>query len=122
MGALIVADRPPHPLSDEHRLEEFRCTSPELTRWLIERALKNQHEGASRCFVVCDERRRVFGYYALAAGSVSAEDAPGRVRRNMPDPIPVAVLGRQFKLMAHRDRVSRTDLRAHPAEHTPTHE
>jgi predicted N-acetyltransferase YhbS len=34
------------------------------------------------------------GYYALAAGSVSHAGAPGRVRRNMPDPIPVIVLAR----------------------------
>ena len=34
------------------------------------------------------------GYYALAAGSVAVTHAPGRFRRNMPDPIPVVVLGR----------------------------
>jgi 3-oxoacyl-[acyl-carrier protein] reductase len=36
----------------------------------------------------------VVGYYALAAGAVASSGAPGRVRRNMPDPIPMAVLGR----------------------------
>lgn len=34
------------------------------------------------------------GYYALAAGAVAHGDATGSVRRNMPDPIPVLVLGR----------------------------
>ena len=34
------------------------------------------------------------GYYALAAGSVDRATAPGRLRRNMADPIPVVVLGR----------------------------
>jgi len=34
------------------------------------------------------------GYYCLAAGAVMHEQAPGHIRRNMPDPIPVAVLGR----------------------------
>ena len=81
-------------LSDEHRLDDFRCTSPELAKWLIDRARKNHREGASRCFVVCDEQQNVIGYYALAAGAVSHELVPGSVRRNMPDPIPVAVLGR----------------------------
>ena len=33
-------------------------------------------------------------YYALATGSIAAEAAPGRLRRNMPDPLPVIVLGR----------------------------
>ena len=37
---------------------------------------------------------RVAGYYSLAAGSVGRETAPGRVRRNVPDPVPVVVLGR----------------------------
>ena len=38
--------------------------------------------------------RRVAGYYTLAAGAVAHADAPGRIRRNMPDPVPVMVLGR----------------------------
>lgn len=92
----------PQPLGAEHRLDDFRCSAPELAKWLIERAPQNQTSGASRCFVVCDERRQVVGYYALAAGSVSHEQAPGRIRRNMPAPIPVIVLGR---LAVHADWV-----------------
>lgn len=84
----------PSPIADEHRLDDFQCTARELTKWLLERARQNHASGASRCFVVCDEQRNVVGYYALAAGAVSHEQAPGRFRRNMPDPIPVAVLGR----------------------------
>lgn len=34
------------------------------------------------------------GYYAMAAGAVAHQLATGGVRRNMPDPIPVIVLGR----------------------------
>ena len=34
------------------------------------------------------------GYYALAAGAVEVTTAPGHFRRNMPDPIPIVVLGR----------------------------
>jgi len=37
---------------------------------------------------------RVVGYYALAAGGITSSEAPGRLRRNVPDPIPVMVLGR----------------------------
>ncbi len=94
----------PAPLGDEHRLDDFQCTAPELTKWLLERARQNQASGASRCFVVCDEQQRVVGYYALAAGAVSHEEAPGRIRRNMPDPIPVIVLGR---LAVHVDSAGR---------------
>src|SRR4030067_956932 len=49
--------------------------------------------GASRPFGVC-AGGRVVGYYALATGAESLAAAPGRVRRNMPDPVPVMVLGR----------------------------
>ena len=37
---------------------------------------------------------KIVGYYALASGAVSVGLATGRFRRNMPDPIPVVVLGR----------------------------
>jgi predicted N-acetyltransferase YhbS len=64
-----------------------------LDTWLKRRALKNQINGASRTFVIC-EGDRVMGYYALASGAVAIDAASGRLRRNMPDPIPVVVLGR----------------------------
>lgn len=83
----------PHPLNDGHRLDTFRCTEPELENWLKQRARKNQQDGATRCFVACDDQT-VIGYYALAAGSVLHAQAPGNIRRNMPDPIPMVVLGR----------------------------
>lgn len=83
----------PAPLDAQHELEGFRCTEPGLEQWLKRRALRNQLDGASRTFVVRDGRE-VVGYYALAAGSVLHASAPGSVRRNMPEPIPVVVLGR----------------------------
>ena len=55
--------------------------------------MKNQATGASRTFVVC-EGNRVVAYYALASSAITVDEAPGRFRRNMPDPIPVVVLGR----------------------------
>lgn len=85
--------RPPEKLSQEHDLVEFDCGEPSLNRWLTRRALPNEAGGASRTYVVC-VGRRVIGYYTLAVGAVAASEAPGRVRRNMPDPIPVMVLGR----------------------------
>ena len=90
----------PTPLTEAHRLEDFRCTEPALESWLKQRARRNQQDGASRCYVVCSGED-VVGYYALAAGAVSHAQASGHVRRNMPDPIPVIVLGR---LAVHADR------------------
>lgn len=84
---------PPEPLNEHHKLETFRSGVESLDTWLKRRALKNQATGASRTFVVC-EGQRVVAYYALASSAVAVTEAPGRFRRNMPDPIPVVVLGR----------------------------
>lgn len=83
----------PEPLVAHHDTEAFTCGVDSLDRWLKQRALKNQATGASRTFVVCEDKR-VLAYYALASSAVAAELATGRLRRNMPDPIPVVVLGR----------------------------
>ena len=77
-----------------HRLDEFECGEASLDVWLKRKALANQASGASRTFVVADEERCVRGYYAMAAGAVARQQATGGIRRNMPDPIPVMVLGR----------------------------
>jgi GNAT superfamily N-acetyltransferase len=53
----------------------------------------NEAEGGSRTFVVCTGQR-VIGYYSVAAGSLLPGVATGRVRRNMPNPVPVILLGR----------------------------
>ncbi len=34
------------------------------------------------------------GYYAIAAGAVTHQDATRQIRQNMPDPVPVMVLAR----------------------------
>jgi len=83
----------PEPLGERHDLAPFGCGAASLDDWLRRRARGNQASGASRTFVVCDSNR-VVGYYALAAGGVAGAAASGRFRRNMPDPIPVVVLGR----------------------------
>jgi GNAT superfamily N-acetyltransferase len=84
----------PEPLTASHCLDEFQCGEPSLDEWLVRRALANQASGASRTFVVADEGARVRGYYALAVGAVAHALATSTVRRNMPDPVPVMVLGR----------------------------
>lgn len=83
----------PEPLGDHHRLADFNSGVVSLDDWLKRRAAVNQLSGASRTFVVGDSGR-VAGYYALASGAVSVAAAPGRFRRNMPNPVPVAVLAR----------------------------
>jgi len=84
----------PQPLRAEHQLSDFECGEPALDEWLKRRALSNQLSEASRTFVVVDDEQRVRGFYALAAGAVAHQMATSSVRRNMPDPVPVMVLGR----------------------------
>lgn len=83
----------PAPLSPEHELEDFISGVAPLDDWLRQRARQNEAGGGSRTYVVC-EGERVVGYYSLAAGSVLHGTATGRVRRNMPDPVPIVLLGR----------------------------
>ncbi len=83
----------PEHLHADHDVEAFDSGVPALDDWLKRRALANEDTGASRSYVVC-AGGRVVGYYALATGAVARHAATGKVRRNMPDPIPVMVLGR----------------------------
>jgi len=83
----------PEPLGADHDVAAFSSGEPSLDAWLKRRAAANQVSGASRTFVLC-RGRKVVGYYALAAGAVDHAQASRRLRQNMPDPIPVIVLGR----------------------------
>ncbi len=87
---------PPVLLTGLHDVSRFNCATPSLDDWLRRRALASQVSGAARSYVVCDaaDDQRVVAYYALANGALAVADAPGAVRRNMPDPIPMAILGR----------------------------
>jgi GNAT superfamily N-acetyltransferase len=83
----------PEKLRADHDLSHFHSGEPSLDDWLRRRALQNEESGASRTYVVC-AGRHVVGYYALAVGAVAHAEAIGRVRRNMPDPVPVMIVGR----------------------------
>ncbi len=83
----------PDKLSPEHDVSQFHCGEPTLDDWLRRRAFQNEESGASRTYVIC-MGNRVVGYYALAVGAVAHVEAPGRIRRNMPHPIPVMVIAR----------------------------
>jgi GNAT superfamily N-acetyltransferase len=84
---------PPEKLSPAHDLSGFDSGEAVLDDWLRRRAAQNEASGASRTYVVCVGEKGV-GYYSLAVGAVARAESPGRIRRNMPDPIPVMILGR----------------------------
>jgi GNAT superfamily N-acetyltransferase len=85
--------RAPEPLSPGHEIDAFDSGVGALDAWLKTRARANEAAGASRSFVMC-ENRRVVGYYSLAAASILHRQATGKVRRNMPEPVPAVLIGR----------------------------
>jgi len=84
----------PEELNRDHDVSGFVCGRESLDDWLKNRALKSNAAGDSRVFVVCDDALEVVGYYAISAGSVGRDNAVGKIKRNAPDPIPMALIGR----------------------------
>lgn len=82
----------PVPLTSEHDLADFDCGEPALNDWLRHPALRNESR-FSRTYVV-SEGKRVIAYFCISAGAVERAKAPGRVRRNAPETIPISVIGR----------------------------
>lgn len=81
-------------LSSHHQLGDFDCGVAALTEWLQRHALVNQAADAAQTYVGV-HGQRILGYYALAAGSVDREAAPGRVAKGLArHPVPVVVLAR----------------------------
>lgn len=100
----------PVPLAADHDLSAFDCGEPALDDWLRQRALKNESR-FSRTYVVC-EGNRVVAYFCIAAGAVERAAAPGKVRRNAPDSIPVSVIGRLAVSRSHAGRGLGADILA----------
>jgi predicted N-acetyltransferase YhbS len=92
MSSGAPATAPEH-IQAHHHSTTFDCGKPELNDWLRLQALKNEASGASRTYVICADGR-VAGHYALATGAIVRTAATGKVRRQMPDPIPVMIIGR----------------------------
>lgn len=89
----LSALSPPAPITPDHDISGFHSGVALLDEWLARRALRNERSSASRTYVTC-EGDKVVGYYCLSAGAINIQDAPKRLARNMPDPIPVLVMGR----------------------------
>jgi predicted N-acetyltransferase YhbS len=85
--------RRPEPITDRHDVSGFNCGNATLNAWLHERAFDNERRGATRTFVAT-RGRRVVAYYSLALSALHRRESTGRVRRNMPEPIPAMLLAR----------------------------
>jgi GNAT superfamily N-acetyltransferase len=92
--------RAPERLTGRHDLSRFDCGDAGLNDWLKRRALKNEGE-SSRTYVVC-AGDAVVGFYCLAAGAVIRAEAPKPLQRNMPEQVPVILIGRLAVDAAHQ--------------------
>ncbi len=82
----------PSAIQAAHDTSRFSCDHTSLNDWLAHKALRAEGRTA-RTYVVCSENV-VVGYYCLATGAVARADAPSKIRRNAPEPIPVMLIGR----------------------------
>jgi GNAT superfamily N-acetyltransferase len=83
----------PEKINPSHQVDQFDCGNIQLNNWLKHRAFKNEIQGASRTYVVTVENV-VVAYYCLANGAIAQTLSTSKVKRNMPDPIPVMIIGR----------------------------
>jgi predicted N-acetyltransferase YhbS len=93
----------PVPLKPSHLVTDFDCGVNSLNDWLCRRAWKNQIGDVSRTFVVCEEEI-VIGYYCLSSAAIGRIEMPKSRQRNMPDPIPAALIGRLAVDLKHRGK------------------
>lgn len=98
----------PIPLAGDHDVSQFDCGQPALNDWLQRRALQNESR-FSRTYVVCNGAQ-VVAYFCISAGSVERGAAPGKVRRNAPDTIPVSIIGRLAVSRAYAGKGLGADL------------
>jgi GNAT superfamily N-acetyltransferase len=98
-GPTSDAARRVEKLRREHTVEGFDCGREQLNRYLVRYAWQNQQAGAAQTYVgvVGDA---IIGFYTLAVGQVTHEDAPERLTKGLArHPVPLMLLAR---LAVHR--------------------
>lgn len=82
----------PRRLTPQDPVSGFDCGNPVVNDWLTRHwaMSQRQHTAVAYGTFVGDD---LVGFYTLSARSVTHGEAPGWLRRNSPDPIPVILLG-----------------------------
>jgi len=92
---------------DRHR---FDCARESLNQWFRRHALTNHLAGISRTNVICDgDTGGVIGYVTLGMAQIERAFLAKARQRNMPNPVPVALLG---QLAVHKDHQRRGHARS----------
>lgn len=94
-----MTDRPPYVSTlldlDLHDVSGFECGAPDLDVWLRSHAVSAARARVAQTFVWVErDSPRVVGYYTLSAHAVPRAEAPNRIGRGVPDPVPAALLGK----------------------------
>ena len=99
----------PEPLGPRHDTSQFSSGVPALDAWLQSKARLNEAKGGARTYVACDGDR-VAGFYSLAASAIEKGRLSSRASRNMPEPVPVILLGQLAVDSAYQGRRLGSDL------------
>ena len=84
------------------KVDTFDCGSPPFNLFPQRYALVNQKANSAQTYVCC-QADKVVGFYSLAVGSVTLEDAPHRVTKGLArHPVPVMILARLAVDMTHQ--------------------
>jgi GNAT superfamily N-acetyltransferase len=85
----------PCPLERKHPRRDFDCGSEPLNVWLRQYSSQAAKKNSARTYVALDGDGRIAGFYTLVFGSVSWDEAPENIRREMPrHAVPVMILAR----------------------------
>lgn len=103
---------PPALLKPSHDFSHFDCGNEALNDWLKNRALESEGKTA-RTYVAC-EGNKVVGYYCIASGGVERGEVPKPIKRHgLPNPIPVAIIGRLARDLTYKGSGLGKDLLQH---------
>jgi GNAT superfamily N-acetyltransferase len=86
-------------LRPDHPIEGFDCGREELNRYLLRYAWANQQAGAAQTWVGLTRiglaGDAIVGYYTLAVGQITREEAPERLTKGLArHPVPIMLLAR----------------------------
>lgn len=81
-------------LQRTHDVDAFDCGQEALNRYLQNYALISQRANAAQTYIGISDQH-IMGYYTLAVGHVTYEDAPERLTKGLSrNPVPVMLLAR----------------------------
>lgn len=93
MGGIAPGLSAPRPITTDDDTSDFSCGDDVKDQWLRKYAIANHFGGGAKVYVTM-RGNKIAGFYALSAVSIQHADAPYRVKREMPNPVPAVLLGR----------------------------